>query len=47
MLVRCQSRNSSFAPENMTLKNCTIIQDEDANIYAKYKGNSGFVITFR
>ena len=47
LLLRCQSRDNSFAPENMTLKNCTIVQDEDANIYAKYKSERHFAIIFR
>ena len=47
MIMRCQSRDNSFAAENMTLKNCTIIQDEDANIYAVYKRGGGFIIIFK
>ena len=45
-LFTCGSRDGDFAPENMVLKNCVIIQ-EAAAIKARYKSNARLVISFR
>ena len=46
-VLSCATRRGSFSPANMTLKGCEVIQDRDANIYARTTRRPGAVLVVR